>query len=591
MIFTFVTEDGESKLTLEEYHSREDLIAKVGLIAAPPTDRKTIFAGSTIYSFPYQLLEKDAKMQRVVDAVEEMVEKNPLKYFVPQNDDIRAFLNDTESSLKVLQAPNGIGKSVAGWIDILLDIIPTDPNWPVFTEYGLKWRPYRENRIVHGVGIVTYEWVNHESTIFPQIIQRWTPVFALGGFRKGGKQVPNWRVNPKMMVGACPVWFHCCSQADTVFESSARHQYWWDEQAEESKFLGANERVRRRNGRHTMTLTPHKIKGRPDTGAGTWIHKLCSGQATYGHKVTVHRTGLDNIPDWVFSQKAKRDAIKQWVDEPTATGNVKMLREGRSRVFGEFHETSGLVFDEFVPSLHFIPPFKIPDTWPKFRVVDHGRVEPCAMLAATVSPEDDVIFFREYYEKDRLISENARGIIEASGNRAMEMGTEFQEGRILRRWREEGPVRYRWTRMDPRSFSKRVDNSALTIGQIYRQSGLPCTKGSGQPIRVMVDSVKEFLKIDPERKHRVTGKPGAPRFYFFSTLDNFRKEISNYAVEEAFRVVDGQKRVVEVPKTESDHLMVCMMMMSMEKLYYVEDSASTERTESEAIVHDYITRY
>lgn len=592
MIYTFVTEDGETKCTLKEYHTKDALMEKIGLIAAPPADRKTIFAGTTIYSFPYERLDTDKKLARIVQAVEEMVAKNPLKYFVPQNEKIRDFLNDvSDSSLKVLVAPNGIGKSVAGFIDILLDIIPCDPKWPIFTECGVKWRPYRENRIVHGVGIVTYEWVNHESTIFPQIIQRWTPPEFLGDFKYGGKSTPNWRVNPKMQIGASPVWFHTCSQANTVYESSARHQYWWDEQAEEAKFMGANERVKRRNGRHTMTLTPHKIEGRADTGAGTWIHNVVLGKATYGLNVSVHYSDLASIPDWIFSEKAKKATIKQWVDEPTASGNIKMLREGRARVFGEFHETSGLVFDEVVPTIHFIPPFKVPDNWPKFRTVDHGRVEPCAALCATVSPEGDIIFFREYYEKERLISENVKGIIEASGNKAVEIGTEFQNGTPIRCYNEERIIRYRWTKFDPRSFSKRMDNSELTIGKFYRKCGLLCQKGSGQPINVMIDVVKEFLKIDPERVHRVTKKAGAPRVYFFATLDNFRREISTYAVEEGYRIINGQRKIVEVPKSKDDHLMCCMMMMLMEKLAYVEDREMDEDEISSTHLVDEITAY
>lgn len=591
--YNITTEDGTQSLTLDEYHTKESLMAKVGLAASPPGDRRTIFAGLDIYSYPFALLEKDKRLSAVADAAERVVLQNPLKFFVPQNDNVKNFLNDTSSTLKLLVAPNGIGKSVAGWIDTVLDIIPTDPSWPIFTLHGVKHRPYRRARILSGVGIVTYEWVNHESTIFPQIIQRWTPPEFLGDFKIGGKSTPNWRVNPKMLVGDCPVWFHTCSQADTVFESSARNQFWWDEQAEEAKFRGANERVRRRGGRHVMTLTPHKIKGRADTGAGTWIHDIVKKKTTYGHTTKIYTSDIKTIPDWIYSEEGKRLAIKTWIEEPTKNGNIAMLREGEARIFGKFHDTSGLVFDEIVPTVHYIPPFKIPDEWPKFRAVDHGRVEPCAALCATVTPDEDIVFFREYYEKDRLISENAKGIIVSSGNKAVEVSREVQSGRVLSRYREEGMMIYRWTVMDSRSFSKKQDNSELTIGQMYRLCGLNCRKSSGQPVSAMVDVVKEYLKIDPERKHISTKQMGAPRVYFFNTLDNMIEELSTYAVEESYRVVNGVRKLVEVPKAKNDHLISALMFMLMERMYYVEGFKNGEQLEEVNVARhvDYYTKY
>lgn len=590
--YNITTEDGTQTLTLDEYHGKKELMEKIGLAASPPLDRKTIFAGLNIYSFPYTLLEKDTKLSSIVTAAEEMVLKNPLMYFVPQNNSIRDFLNDTQSTMKLLVAPNGIGKSVCGWIDTLLDIIPTISTWPIFSVHGIKHRPYRKARIMSGVGIVTYEWVNHESTIFPQIIQRWTPPEFLGDFKIGGKSTPNWRINPKMTVGDCPVWFHTCSQSDTVFESSARNQFWWDEQAEESKYRGANERVRRRGGRHTMTLTPHKIKGRADTGAGTWIHDIVKGKATYGHTTKIFTSDIKTIPDWIYSEEGKSQAIRTWIEEPTKNGNVAMLREGEARIFGKFHDTSGLVFDEIVPNIHYIPPFVIPDEWPKFRAVDHGRVEPCAALCATVSPEQDIIFFREYYEKDRLIGENARGIILASGNKPVELSREVYGGQVLQRYREEGPIPYRWTVMDARSFSKKQDSSQMTIGEMYRHCGLYCRKSSGQPVSVMIDVVKEYLKIDLEREHYVTGNYGAPKVYFFNTLDNLIEELSAYSVEESYRMVGGVRKLVEVPKAKNDHLISALMFMLMEKLYYVESvKASDEEEVNVARVYDSITMY
>lgn len=148
--------------------------------------------------------------------------------------------------------------------------------------------------------------------------------------------------------------------------------------------------------------------------------------------------------------------------------------------------------------------------------------------------------------------------------------------------------------MDSRSFSKKQDNSEMTIGEMYRHCGLFCRKSSGQPVQVMMDVVKEYLKIDQEREHRVTKKAGAPKVYFFNTLENLIEELSTYSVEESYRMVDGVRKLVEVPKAKNDHLISALMFMLMERLYYIEDRVDNvmegEKI-SEAIIYDSVTMY
>jgi hypothetical protein len=93
-------------------------------------------------------------------------------------------------------------------------------------------------------------------------------------------------------------------------------------------------------------------------------------------------------------------------------------------------------------------------------------------------------------------------------------------------------------------------------------------------------------------KHRVTGQMGAPRVYFFNTLTNLIEELSSYAVTESYRMVNGVRKLVEVPKAKDDHLISALMFMLMEKLYYIEDRAQNdEENINIARVYDSITMY
>lgn len=590
LIYRVITEDGTTNLTLGDYHCRDDLMKKVGLITTPTEGRATVFCGTTIVSLPEHILATDKGKEKMFRELEEMVRKNPLKYFVPQNDSALSLLNDTEHNMKGFIAPNSVGKSVCGAIDVLLDIVPCDPKWPIFSLHGVKHRKYKGPRTLGGVGIVSYEWVNHQTTIWPQIVRRWTPGEFLGDWAEGGSATINWKNNPKIEIAGTPVWFFACSQAQTVFEASAMDIYWWDEQGEEAKFNGANMRLRRRNGRHVMTLTPHRVEGRPDTGSGSWIHKMFTGEITAGLNPKFYTCSLVDIPDWIYSEQAKKDAIREWIDEPTDSGNVKKLREGRSRIYGEFHESSGMVFDEFDHVIHVIDPFDIPEDWTKYRYIDHGRVEPTAAIWVAVNPAGERFIYREYYKKDRVVSENVRAIIELSGNRQRIVEDVLSpSGNNLRIMEEiEQKERYFRSRLDSKSMSKKLDNTEFTIGDIYRYGGIRVLPADGQAVTMQVPVAKEMFILDPERKHFRTGENGGPLCYIFADCKMFLWEMSRYINEQCIRKDrSGAYSQSEKPRAKDDHLMSAFLFMAMDRPQYVEGFSRISLVDNgEEVIHN-----
>jgi len=592
--YCVITEDGEQKLRLREYHCRQDLMDKVGLITTPTEGRATIFCGTTIISMPEHILATDRKKEKMFRELEELVRKNPLKYFVPQNDTVLDLLNDTEHNMKGFIGPNGSGKSVCGCIDVLLDIVPCDPKWPIFSVHGVKHRKYKGPRTLGGVGIVTYEWNNHITTVWPQIVRRWTPQEFLGEWAEGGSGTINWKNNPRIEIAGTPVWFFTCAQAQTVFEAAAMDIYWWDEQGEEAKFNGANMRIRRRNGRHVMTLTPHRVEGRPDTGSGSWIHKMYTGEMTAGLNPKFYTCSLVDVPDWIYSEKAKKEAMKEWIDEPTNTGNLKKLREGRSRVFGEFHESSGLVFDEFDRAQHVIDDFDIPEEWTKYRYIDHGRVEPTACIWVAVSPNGDRFIYRDYYKKDRAVSENVRAIIEASGNRTRRVDEITSQTGLSYALMEEVEQKERYfrTKLDSKSMSKRLDNSEFTIGDIYRFSGIRVQPADGQAVTMQVPVAKEMFVLDQEKTHYGTKEQGGPGVYIFASCKDFLWELQRYVNEQCVRQDrSGAFSQSEKPRAKDDHLMSCFLFMAMDRPQYVEGYSRISHVDNEEDMSHNTRRY
>jgi hypothetical protein len=526
--------------------------------------------GTTIISYPLDLLDADPDRQAKLDEIEEIVKGNPIEFFVPQDENARDFLNDTEHTLKCLIAPNGYGKSVAGWMDMMLDIVPCKKEWPVFALHGIKFRRYTGPFRQGGVGIVSYDFINHRDTIFPQIIKRWTPPEFLSA--RAMKSDLSFRSAETIHVADTAVTMFACSQDTTVLSGSAKDRLWWDEQPTQEHFNEANARVRRRNGRHSFTLTPHRVPGRPDTGAGSFIHRLYKREETAGHSVKFYHGGLPDLPDWIFSLKAKRAAMIEWVEEPTRTGNISKMREGRARVFGEFHESSGLVFDEWSYETHVIPDdWVLPSAVTWYRYCDHGRLHPAVCLYIAATEEGDLIIDNEYYEPDRLVSDNAKGIVEKGGNRVKKDGFVETTNRRVDRFIEVGRRKYRRTKMDSRSFNKRADDSAMTIGQLYALNGLKCLPASGQTPKDMVPIAKEYLRIDPDRPHLITGKPGAPTVYVRARCKSFISEITNWIHEVSVRADRaGNKSVSEKPRDKDDHAMSCFLFACVDRPTFVE---------------------
>ena len=126
------------------------------------------------------------------------------------------------------------------------------------------------------------------------------------------------RVEPQLQLECgSKFMFSAMSQSQGKFEGNVKHDWGWDEQGSEAAFDGADERTRTfTDGRHDFAMTPHKVEGRPETGAGSWINKIYSGEVTKGHTIKTYRGQVWDVPDWIYPEKSKVQAFNKWVVEP-----------------------------------------------------------------------------------------------------------------------------------------------------------------------------------------------------------------------------------------------------------------------------------
>jgi len=374
--------------------------------------------------------------------------------------------------------------------------------------------------------------------------------------------------------------FYAYGQPGSAAESCT-YQFWaFDEQVRLSFFDGAFARGTGVDDfRVAIAYTPVKIDGWAESGSGTWLHKLDNGTETRGLNFKVYFSGMKDVPDAIISAEKKKEYHHKYIIAPQKTGNLKALRSGRSRWFGEYEAGEGLVYDNWIPWVHLIDEFPIPPEWPRVRSVDPGRVEPFAGLRVAISPWNDFILYGTYYESGLGLEENVKKLIEFCGNRREKVDCiRDMDGNARVIWREQFTnERYLFTTIDPRTYATDSDRDGLKIGQVIADMGLDCIPGSGMHNERAVVLVKELLEIKKDRTHilvrmkikdKITDKEGmelhgAPKWYVFNNPSNtaFVSEISGYVNRSV-----GDK---EKPVDKDDHCMTAWKYMILADPHYV----------------------
>jgi hypothetical protein len=401
------------------------------------------------------------------------------------------------------------------------------------------------------------------------MLLNWLPKSELGVYAKdyrgkGAKQVNI--NNVPMLPTTCGTNFHflAMSQGQTPFEGNVKHDIGWDEQGSEAAFDGADERTRTSpDGRHDFAMTPHKVEGRPDTGAGSWINKIFSGELTKGHSIQTYAGQIWDVPDWIYPEKQKVKAFEKWVVEPLRMQNDKARREGEARFFGKWHESSGLVIDEWDSEKHVIAPFDIPKHWTRVRGLDHGDKHPAACLWGAISPAGDLFLYRDWLRTGKVVSQIASEIIEMSGNRRKRIGN-YRNPRtdtMYDKWEEvQCGEAYQWTVFDARAFSAKQSESGILLSKLYKLAGLNVKQGSGHDSDHYVPILKEWFSIDYDKDHFVTGEKGAPRVYVFDTCTEFIKTIKRWVWAER-KTKSSDRLAKESPIKKDDDLCDCMKLI------------------------------
>jgi phage terminase large subunit-like protein len=297
------------------------------------------------------------------------------------------------------------------------------------------------------------------------------------------------------------------------FQGASIDLVWLDEECEQDIFDECYQRTVDCAGRILLTLTPLT-----DINSGVrtpWVFDLFEEYLAGDKDLVFCQLSTLNSP--FVPEDEKRKLIEKWAGDP----------EEGARLYGKFVRRSGLVYPWFDKSKHCIRPIPIPRFWQRIVSIDPAATGITAAVWIAVDEQGNYYAYREYYERDRIVSEHAKSI----------------------QMRCQGePVDY-WL-LDPKWGSQRNAENHKNGAQLYRESGIPVRLPEvGEDYGLAVS--KEYISatITPGARH--------PKFYIMGDLPNFLHEITHYTYDSwAKGELKGLSK--EKPRKRNDHLLNAM---------------------------------
>ncbi len=293
------------------------------------------------------------------------------------------------------------------------------------------------------------------------------------------------------------------------FQGASVDLIWIDEECDEAVFDECYQRTADCAGRILLTLTPLV-----DINSGVrtpWVFDLY--EEFVAGKADIQFCQLSTINSPYVPQDEKDKLIVKWAGDP----------EEGARLYGRFVRRSGLVYPQWSIARHVVTEFNIPRHWQRIVSIDPAATGVTAAIWIAVSDNGDLYGFREYYERDQIVSEHAKGIIMRSAGEPIDI----------------------WL-LDPKWGSQRNAETHKTGAQLWRESGIP----------VRLPDVGEDYGLNVSREYinaTVTPNSRHPKFYLFAGNPNFEFEIGHYTWD-TFQKGAMKGLAKEKPRKRNDHL-------------------------------------
>lgn len=191
--------------------------------------------------------------------------------------------------------------------------------------------------------------------------------------------------------------------------------------------------------------------------------------------------------DYVFIPSLVYENDWLMENDPEYVRTLENLPENRRKamLYGDWDVYDGQFFEEFDREVHVVSPKKISTTFKLYRVLDYG-LDMTAAYHVIVTPEKDVFFIHEIYEKDLIVSEACKRIKEVTVN----LG--YSESDVA-------------LTLAPGDLWSRDQTSGKSAADIFYENGIILTKTSRDRVDGWL-AVKEIMAVYDTR-NPYTGDP------------------------------------------------------------------------------------
>ena len=281
--------------------------------------------------------------------------------------------------------------------------------------------------------------------------------------------------------GISTIGFKSCDQGREKFQGSSLDFVWFDEEPPKDIYEECLMRVMDRRGDVFGTMTP--LKG------VTFIY----------NEIYLNRK---NNPE-VWCQ------FMSWEDNPfLSAAEIRLLENSLderaldARRYGKFSTGEGLVYPEFDPAVHVIPPFPVPPEWQDAISIDPGLNNPLSAHWYAVDWDGNVYVVAEHFAAGRDVAWHARQIKDICGA----IG-----------WKCDSKGRY--SALIDSAASQRTLAASRSVAELFCDEGILVNTKVNKDVFAGICRVKEYLK-------RGNGRGD---IYIFDTCKNMTEEFLTYS--------------------------------------------------------------
>ncbi len=301
----------------------------------------------------------------------------------------------------------------------------------------------------------------------------------------GKKNSPEYGVIDYIVIknvfgGQSRIGFKSCEAGREKFQGASLDFVWFDEEPPKDIYDECKMRVLDRKGEIFGTMTPLK--------------------------------GLTFVYDEIYLNKFDSDEVwcefMEWDDNPyldkteTAAISAGMSAESlESRRYGRFNASVGLVYPEFDPSVHVIPPFDVPPEWQDTMSIDPGLNNPLSCHWYAVDFDGNIYVVAEHYAKGRDIYWHSARIKE----KCAELG-----------WHADSFGGY--SALIDSAANQRTLASSKSVAELFAENGISVNTRVNKDLFSGINRVKGCLM----------SAEGKPRLFIFENCVNMIREIKSY---------------------------------------------------------------